>query len=484
MLLYVALASLTPLGGVSAPAGANRVVTVNALVLDQEGHAVAGLERGDFSLEDNGRQRSISVFRALRPPGKLLQTRMAGGYWISNRPNAAGGADRPVTVILLDTENTGPQYQRWSISQIARLAALLGPEEQIAVYQLRRDGLLLLHEFTGNREHLLAAIAPDALVHNAGTNTWSLDYQRILAIPASPPADRLTGEALEQLACQMGRYPGRKNLFWIASYFPRLFPDEKGSGAGESPTGIAAARALESSGVAVFPVDVRSPVPPVPFQPAPPITGTNMPALAESHRDFIRKMNAIAEATGGKAIVNRPELAEAIIDTMRATQRSYEVGFEVPADQWDGRYHRLRLQLRQHGLTAIYSHGYFAQTKAGCSQRTSWDAPEIGISVGISARAPKTSADGDLLLHVRPHGPTGSARRQWRVNVTEIDNGRMLAAATGNGPQIDLSIRIPESSRGLRVQVREQLSGGTGTITLPLDIITRTQIAPETAIPH
>jgi hypothetical protein len=60
----------------------------------------------------------------------------------------------------------------------------------------------------------------------------------------------------------------------------------------------------------------------------------------------------------------------------------------------------------------------------------------------------------------------------------------MLAAATGNGPQIDLSIRIPESSRGLRVQVREQLSGGTGTITLPLDIITPTQIAPETAIPH
>ena len=216
MLACAALFSLATLAGISAATNANRVVRVNVGVFDPEGHAIAGLDRGDFSLQDNGEQRSISAFKALRPSGKLLRTRAASGYWISNRPDAEHDVNRPATIILLDAQNTGPQYQPWSISQIARFTALLGPEEQIAVYQLRQDGLFLLHEFTGNHQHLLAAIAPEAMVHNAKTNKWQLDYRRIRVLPASSPFGLSTYRALERLACQMSRYSGRKNLFWIS----------------------------------------------------------------------------------------------------------------------------------------------------------------------------------------------------------------------------------------------------------------------------
>ena len=168
---------------------------------------------------------------------------------------------------------------------------------------------------------LLAAIAPEAMVHNAKTNKWQLDYRRIRVLPASSPFGLSTYRALERLACQMSRYSGRKNLFWISAEFPRLFPDGKDTEF--AADAMAAARALEAAGVAVFPVDVRSPVPAVPFQPQPPVIGSHKPAVND--RQFVRNMNVIADATGGKTIVNRPELAEAIVDTMRATQRSYEL---------------------------------------------------------------------------------------------------------------------------------------------------------------
>jgi VWFA-related protein len=478
VLLCVVLFPAPTLPGISgATNSSGRLVTVNAVVSDEEGHAVTGLERGDFSLEDNGRQRAISTFKAFRPPGKLLRNRAAGGYWISNRPRAEDGANRPATVILLDTKDTGPQYQPWSISQMARVAALLGPEEQVAVYQLRQDGLFLLHEFTGNHEHLLAAIAPEAMVRNANANKWSLDYKRIRVVPASPQADSSTYEALGRLACQMSRYPGRKNLFWISAYFPRLFPY------GKLTEVNAAARALEASSVAVFPVDVRSPVPLLPFQPVPPATGTSAPAV--NKRDFLRGMNAIGDATGGKAIVNRPELAEAIVDTMRATQRSYQLGFEVPSDHLDGSYHKLRIQLRQRGLTSIYNRGYFAQVSRTCSPDTLSDNPEIAILVGVS-----TKPDGTLLLQVRRFGESAraevarGAKAQWQLTVTDADNGAVLASATGTGLQLDLPVKILESSRWLRASVREEASGGKGAITLPLDVITRAEIGPKNATSH
>lgn len=479
MLACAALFSLPTLAGISAATNTNRVVRVNVGVFDPEGRAIAGLDRGDFSLQDNGEQRSISAFKGLRPSGKLLRTRAASGYWISNRPNAEHDVNRPATIILLDAQNTGPQYQPWSISQIARFTALLGPEEQIAVYQLRQDGLFLLHQFTGNHQHLLAAIAPEAMVHNAKTNKWQLDYRRIRALPASSPFGLSTYRALERLACQMSRYSGRKNLFWISAEFPRLFPDGKDTEfAAEA---MAAARALEAADVAVFPVDVRSPVPAVPFQPQPPVIGSHK--LAVNDRQFVRNMNAIADATGGKAIVNRPELAEAIVDTMRATQRSYELDFEVPAEQLDGSYHDLRVRIRQHGLTLIYNHGYFAQVCRRCSPDEQFDNPEVGISARVSIKS-----DAMLLLEVRLLGEISlramGARAQSQLAITDADSGAVLATATGNGLQFDVSVKVPGRSRQLRASVREEASGRTGTVTLPLDVITRAEMAPGNETPQ
>ena len=426
------------------------------------------------------------MFKAFRPPQKLLRKRADGGYWISNRPNIENGASRPATVILLDMQNTGPQYQPWSISQIARVASLLGPEEQIAVYQLRQEGLFLLHEFTGNHEHLLAAIAPDAMIRDANADKWRFDSKRIRTLPASPPADGVVYETLERLACQMSRYPGRKNLFWVSADFPTLFLHSKTTSIDNvTAAAKAASRALEASGVAVFPVDVRSPVPPMPFQPVPPVSGTTATAAAANGRDFVRSMNLIADGTGGKTIVNRPELAEAIVDTMRATQRSYELGFEVPADQLDGRYHSLRVQLRRRGSTLVFNHGYFAQAVRPCSPDALFDNTDIGISVRVSPKP----GDVRLLLQIQLFGAgaggfANSPRAQWQVSVTDADTSAVLAGKTGDALQIDVPVTIPADSRRLRASVREEASGRMGTVTLPLDVVTRAQIGPAHATSH
>src|SRR6185312_5197901 len=160
-------------------------------------------------------------------------------------------------------------------------------------------------------------------------------------------------------------------------------------------------------------------------------------------RQFVRNMNAIADATGGKAIVNRPELAEAIVDTMRATQRSYELDFEVPAEQLDGSYHDLRVRIRQHGLTLIYNHGYFAQVSRRCSPDEQFDNPEVGISARVSIEP-----DAMLLLEVRRVGEIflhamGARAALWQLSITDANSGAVLATATGNGLQLDVSVKVP-----------------------------------------
>jgi hypothetical protein len=50
--------------------------------------------------------------------------------------------------------------------------------------------------------------------------------------------------------------------------------------------------------------------------------------------------------------------------------------------------------------------------------------------------------------------------------------------------QLDLPVKVLENSRWLRASIREEASGGIGSITLPLDVITRAEMKPADAISH
>ena len=81
--------------------------------------------------------------------------------------------------------------------------------------------------------------------------------------------------AVAQLAQSVGGLKGRKNLLWISSEFPPVTEPV----AGEFGAALVdMSRALDAANVAVYPVEVRSPVPPVPFLPVAPGSEASLPA--------------------------------------------------------------------------------------------------------------------------------------------------------------------------------------------------------------
>lgn len=162
-----------------------RLVQLNVTVLDKQHHAMSGLSQGDFQVFDNGIEQKIVHFSTnsgTAPPRKL--SRLA----ISNRP--AGGEELAgVTVIVLDETlldaGAGVSLDLVAPIRSARLAILkflsgLRPGEQVGLYSLRSQGVVVIHDFTDDPSALIAA-AKSLGTEGAGnprpTTSMSADWQ-------------------------------------------------------------------------------------------------------------------------------------------------------------------------------------------------------------------------------------------------------------------------------------------------------------------
>ncbi len=194
---------------------------------------------------------------------------------------------------------------------------------------------------------------------------------------------------MAQLAQYMGGFKGRKNLLWISSEFPPVMEPV----AGEFGAALVdMSRALDAANVAVYPVEVRSPVPPVPFLPVAPGSEASLPASRK--REILeqgRRMQWIAATTGGRVVANRSQLGERLFDLLQQTRFSYDLGFSL-ANRSTGR--RISLpapEIEARGVSWSAKRTYFAGHLAGLTINAAgergqnvFDAHEIGLSGKIA----------------------------------------------------------------------------------------------------
>ena len=269
-----------------------RMVLVDAIVLDKEGHPVKGLKSDDFTLTEDGVRQSIASFSArdsehanAAPPPALPP------HVTTNRPavtqtNAANGI---VAVLLLDGLNTPPQDQMYVKQQMLKfLARQYDPNTKLAVFALTSK-LTVLQNFTqdplllravldrylgqtpavarsgGQMETASASVPPPVVnlpAHATGGPTGSGPDPGLPATLAAGGAnssifediaymtDRFEREsenfardtrisvtlaALEQIARFMTGQNGRKVLLWFSTGFPF-------SVVGDSPSAMEAER--------------------------------------------------------------------------------------------------------------------------------------------------------------------------------------------------------------------------------------------------
>ena len=138
-----------------------RMVQVDTVVLDKEGHPVKGLKADDFTVTEDGvRQRIASFSERISEPSSPTPPPVVPPHVTTNRPavtqtNAENGT---VAVLLLDGLNTPPQDRIYVKQQMLKfLARQYDPNTKLAVIALGNK-LTVLQDFTHDPLLLRAAL--------------------------------------------------------------------------------------------------------------------------------------------------------------------------------------------------------------------------------------------------------------------------------------------------------------------------------------
>jgi VWFA-related protein len=128
-----------------------RMVLVDAIVLDKEGHPVKGLKSEDFTMVEDGIRQSVASFSEHNSePTNAAPPPALPPHVTTNRPalTQANAENGIVAVLLLDGLNTPPRDQIYVKQQMLKfLARQYDPNTKLAVFALTNK-LTVLQNFT------------------------------------------------------------------------------------------------------------------------------------------------------------------------------------------------------------------------------------------------------------------------------------------------------------------------------------------------
>jgi len=177
-----------------------RMVAVDVVVTDRDGHPVTGLTKNDFTVIEDSKPQTISTFSASSPPLSAWRQGLPPllpPHVTTNRPDVIEGDDH-LAVLLLDGLNTPAQNQQYLKQQMLKwLAEHFDPHGKVAVAVLS-ERLELLQDFTSNPELLKAALeryraSSAAIARNGGER--DLSSTEITAPEISMPSQAVGGPA-------------------------------------------------------------------------------------------------------------------------------------------------------------------------------------------------------------------------------------------------------------------------------------------------
>ena len=314
---------------------ATRLVQFDVIVLDKHGSPVTGLTKDDFEVADNKSRRTIQLFSVETNEVLPGAPEPLPPNTYSNEVQAAGVPSN-LTIILLDSFNTGFFDQTFARGQIVKFLGTIQANDRVALYALGAR-LRVLHEFTGDASSLA-----EALKNYLGEHASDMDSARSQSIgvlhkdlealataegiddshPFTQDHRHPTVEALRMIADHVGSLPGRKNLVWISGSFPFSI---EGNNLQQTPDGRKipyatdvelAMRALNNENVAVYPVDARGL-----------LDGGTFGSSASSNLDQdmanIGAMQSVARRTGGIAFYNTNAIKASIRQTIDDSRVTY-----------------------------------------------------------------------------------------------------------------------------------------------------------------
>jgi VWFA-related protein len=384
----------------------SNLVVVDVVVTDSKENPIHNLKQSDFTILEDGKPQTIKVFEehtpqpaAPLPPKPPLEV---GSFTNEAQIPASGALD----ILLLDKLNTPMNAQAYLRDEVLKYLKKAPAGRRMAIFALTTR-LNMLQGFTSDPETLRAIVEgkkngakASPLLNNAvsgdsaGSDTsWSDSIsdmagndpsaQQMLSNLQQFEAEqqsfqqqlraRYTLDAFNLLARYLSNLPGRKNLIWFSGSFPvSILPD----GDLQNPFAVSfsseeefreTSNMLAHSQVAVYPIDARGLVVDPSMSAANQGSAKNPSQYLKASQKFFQQtaqehttMEAMAEATGGKAFYNTNGLADALAKASEEGSNYYTIAYSPSSLKWDGRYRKIHVDLAKQGLNLTYRKGYFA----------------------------------------------------------------------------------------------------------------------------
>jgi VWFA-related protein len=377
----------------------SREAVVDVTVMDAKGQPVHGLTQADFTISEDGKPQQIRSFKEYSrdtPPEAPALPKLPPNVYTNIQPPPASSS---VNILLLDALNTAPADMVYMKQESMRYLKGMPKGTRIAVLGLS-SRLTILQGLTSDPAVLQAAIdtkknraLPSPFIDNdsAGAIDASIDladdgeaailqqFENDISAMQQDIRNRMTLEALNQIAAYVSGIKGRKNLIWFTDGMPlNIFPD----GGTNDLIGITdyskdlrkTTDLLTAAEVAVYPVDARGLFnnPAISAAVAPTgLSGKNAAQKgakdAEAQMKFAQKtaqeqlgMEAVAEATGGVAYYNTNDLKTAVSKAIENGANYYGLSYVPPSLRYDGRYHSISVKVDRPGVKLAYRTGYNA----------------------------------------------------------------------------------------------------------------------------
>jgi hypothetical protein len=299
----------------------------------------------------------------------------------------------------------------------------------------------------------------------------------------------MTYRALEALASQVAGTPGRKSIIWISHGVPISIGGRSGAfdEIDYTPLLQRLTATLDRANVAVYTLRLPGSLAPV-------AAGSGGAGLAS-----IETLDEFAGLTGGRAY-GTLDIERAISQAAADARMSYLIAFDPPLDQWDGKYHKIRVACSRKGVRLQTKQGYYAfagdahqgdQEKAAFETAISspFDIPEIGIR---AKSVPSATMPGAMNLEIRVDAADVLLAREgdlftgqlavgfasYPANVRADDQPPNTFEIRLSPEQHDLAMKqglslkglvtLPATMRKIRVMVYDRASGAIGSLTLPI----------------
>ena len=504
--IAVGICCATPLcaQNVELPRASPPVVHLNIVAKDSHGQTVRDLTRDDFQVLEGSKAQRIVSFR--RNDGSVQRTMRAEPNEYSNR---TGAPNSPVTVILFDLLNARFEDRSSMLSQLGQTLQHVEASENLFFYILTMNGTLYtVHGLPDSDSAKTAA---------AGAKPWTDDIKALLddaarelfhLRPVGIDVDmrvHMTYQALESLANLVAAAPGRKSLIWISHGVPiSLGPGNRVVYGSVDYTSLMQRLTgmLDRAEVAVY--TVRQPESLAPGAMAgggaeargPGTPAADGPGISMSTEETL---DQFAQLTGGHAFMT-PDLRGAIALAASDGRMSYQIAYEPPPGNWDGKFHKIRVTSSRKGVKLETKQGYYAfadlaaegdHEKAAFETATAsgFNATEIGLYARLTEHDP-TPLNVELAIRVDPADLT------W-VQAGDLATGRLAAGVVGylkdgrtemfpveevvakltaeqrkqaaiEGINIEKRLVLTDGVERLRVLVYDREGGGVGSLAIPL----------------